>query len=78
MEKLINLLLKPLFEMVEMNLLKIALLALFGVSAFVNIFNCGKYAYGGREVKEGIDAVVTSFIASLIDIVFLYWVFTEM
>jgi hypothetical protein len=64
--------------MIKMNLLKIALLALFGVSAFVNIFNCGKYAYGGREVKEGIDAVVTSFIASLIDIVFLYWVFTEM
>jgi hypothetical protein len=61
-----------------MSLLKTALIILFGFDVLIGMYDCGKYAHGGRDVREGLRYALISLIASLIDVGLLYWVLIDM
>ncbi len=55
-----------------MKISKILVLGVLGLNVFVNTYQAGKYANGGKEVREGPAAAITSGISAFIGAALAY------
>jgi hypothetical protein len=42
---------------------------MFGLNVLVGFYNAGKYAHGGKDVREGITSAISSIVGAIIALI---------